>query len=75
MFFLSELEEEVKNTKHAAFLIDESFNRAVKIEQMDIYLRYWSSEHDQVITRYLIISFLGYCTAQDLLRSFKDSLV
>ena len=41
---------------------------------MDIYLRYQSSEHDQVVTRYLTSSFLGHCTAQDLLKSFKESM-
>lgn len=73
-YFLSEIEEEVKDVSHVVVLFDESFNRTIKNEQMDIYLRYWSSEQDQVVTRYLTSSFLGHCTAQDLLKSLKEGL-
>lgn len=70
--FLNDIADQVKGLNHVVLLFDESFNRTTKNEQMDICLRYWSTEQDCVVSRYLTSCFLGHCTAKDLLRSFKE---
>ena len=65
-YFSNELAEQLKDVSQLVILFDESFNRVTKNEQMDIYVRYWSSEHDCVVTRYVTSEFLGHATAKDL---------
>ena len=53
---------------------DESFNRVIQEEQMDLVLHFWDNERKQVISRYFGSKFLGHRTASDLLDNFLKSL-
>jgi len=50
---------------------DESLNKVLQEEQMDLLLRFWDNELDRVVTRYFNSVFLGHTRAQDLLKMFK----
>src|SRR5438876_1517325 len=41
---------------------------------MDIVIRYWSEDNNQVSTRYLTSVFLGHATAADLQAKFLEGL-
>ena len=48
-----------------SILFDESFNKTLQEEQMDVLVRYWHVDH--VITRYFGSAFLGHTRAEDFL--------
>ena len=52
----------------------ESLNNVVQKGQMDLNIRYWDSDVDQVATRYLGSEFLGRPTAQDVLETFLNGV-
>ena len=41
---------------------------------MDIHVRYWDIDTEQVVTRYLGSQFLGHATADDMVRHFNESI-
>ena len=49
------------------------FNRIIKDKQMDVHVRYWDADQQCSVARYLTSEFLGHCTAQYLLRKFKEA--
>lgn len=53
---------------------DESLNKTIQEEQMDLLVRFWDSELNKVVTRYFTSVFLGHTTADDLMRCFKQGL-
>ena len=53
---------------------DESLNKVLQQEQMDLYLRFWDSELNKVVSRYFDSVFLGH-TKADLLGNFKQCLL
>ncbi|CAL4148044.1 unnamed protein product [Meganyctiphanes norvegica] len=53
---------------------DESLNKVLQEEQMDLYLRFWDSELNKVVTRYFDSVFLGHTRSEDLLINFKECL-
>lgn len=53
---------------------DESFNRISKLQQMDLAVRFWNEENNEVSTRYWNSTFLGHYLASDLLRGLKEAL-
>ena len=55
-------------------LFDEAFNRISQNEQMDILVRFWHPELNEVQTRYFNSVFLGHTTAVDLLKGIKLGL-
>jgi len=68
--------EELANKVHQAGTIfvvsfDESLNKVLQEEQMDLLLRFWDNELDRIVTRYFDSVFLGHTRAQDLLKMFK----
>ena len=68
--------EELANKVHqpgTIFVVsfDESLNKVLQEEQMDLLLRFWDNELDRVVTRYFNSVFLGHTRAQDLLKMFK----
>ena len=54
---------------------DESLNKVLQQEQMDLYLRFWDSELNKVVSRYFDSVFLGHTKAEDLLGNFKQCLL
>ena len=55
---------------------DESFNKALEKEQMDVILRFWNKEKKCVVSRirYFLSEFLGHTRASDLLKKFLKGL-
>lgn len=53
---------------------DESLNKILQEEQMDLLLRFWDNERDRVVTRYFDSVFLGHTRSVDLLKKFKIGL-
>ena len=53
-----------------SILFDESFNKTLQEEQMDVLVRYWHVDH--VITCYFGSAFLGHTIAEDLLEAIND---
>ena len=57
-----------------AVSFDESFNKVIQQEQMDLLLRYWDDDKREVITRYFGSEFLGHNRADDLKDKFTQGL-
>ena len=55
-------------------LFDEALNRISQKEQMDIHVRFWHPELNEVHTRYFNSVFLGHTKATDLLGGIKEGL-
>lgn len=53
---------------------DESFNKVLEKEQMDLIIRFWSREKNKVISYYLTSKFLGHTRASDLLAGILAGL-
>lgn len=53
---------------------DESFNKVIQEEQMDLLVRYWDDEVKEVVTRYFGSEFLGHTRAGDLRDKFLKGL-
>lgn len=53
---------------------DESLNKVAQKNQMDLNIRFWNNEKDQVCSRYLTSCFLHHTTAEDLLEGLKAGL-
>ena len=49
---------------------DESFNKTIQEEQMDLIVRFWDKERQMVSSRYFGSEFLGHTRASDLLEKF-----
>ena len=57
-----------------SILFDESFNKVLQQEQMDLIMRYRVSQHKQVMSRYLTSEFLGHTRAPGLHDKFLAAL-
>ena len=53
---------------------DESFNKIIQQEQIDLILRFWDEEIKWVVGRYFGSQFLGHTQAVDLLSKLKSGL-
>ena len=53
---------------------DESLNRIIQEEQMDLLVRFYDEERQMVVTRYLGSQFMGHTRAPDLLDKFMEGL-
>lgn len=53
---------------------DESFNKVIQEEQMDLLVRYWDDEVKEVVTRYFGSEFLGHTHAGDRRDKFLKGL-
>lgn len=52
-------------------LFDETLNVSTQRKQLDVLIRFWSPDINEVVTRYLNSSFMGHATSDDLNKSFK----
>ncbi|XP_048512809.1 uncharacterized protein LOC125501482 [Athalia rosae] len=73
-YFQDQLESLVKKCDILVVGFDESLNKISEKEQMDIAIRFWDVEKNEVSTRYLTSLFLGHTTAQDLMDAFTNNL-
>ena len=64
---------QVPGTKYL-ISFDESLNKVLQKEQMDIIVRFWDKEKNKVSSRYLNSQFLGHTRAADLLQKFREAL-
>lgn len=65
-YFESQLDENLQNCKSYSISFDESLNKDLQKNQMDIHVRFWDHQKDAVATRYLTSEFLGHGSASDL---------
>ena len=70
-YFNDMLLEELKSCKDIVICFDESVNKVAQRQQMDIAVRFWNKETDEVSTRYLSSAFLGRTKATNLVFEFK----
>lgn len=69
-FFRRQLQDLLEKTKYLVVGFDESLNKVSQTQQMDISVRYWNVENEEVSTRYFNSVFLSASKAIDL----KDGL-
>jgi len=55
-------------------LFDESLNKALQEEQMNILVRFWDCNINRVQTRYYGSQFLGHTRASDMMTNFKSAI-
>ncbi len=55
-------------------LFDESLNHKLQEKQMDIHIRFWDEQLNQVKTRYLTSEFMGHATAAIVMEHFVKSV-
>ena len=72
--FKNELVQIIQKCNEFVIGFDESFNKVCQRQQMDVNVRYWDDDLDQVCTRYFTSAFLGSCKAVDLLQALLDSV-
>ena len=70
-YYESQLLEELNESRSYCISFDESMNKDLQQNQMDIHVRYWDRKKNMVVTRYLTSEFLRHCSASDL----KDKLM
>ena len=66
--------DKISNCKYFAVSFDESYNKKSQKEQLDIHIRYFNDEKNQVESQYLSSAFLGHTRASDILSAFKTQL-
>lgn len=72
-YFHDQLREECDEADHIVLGFDESLNKVVQKGQMDIVIRYWNSEKEEVATRYFNSAFMGHATASNVLCAFLQA--
>ncbi len=55
-------------------MFDESLNKKMQEKQMDIHVRFWDDQLQQVRTRYVNSEFMGHATAADMMKHFMHAL-
>ena len=73
-YFKETLEHDIQKCPAYVVCFDEALNKISRRGQLDIVIRYWSTDANQVATRYFNSVFLGYATAVDLKRHFIAGL-
>jgi len=73
-YFDTQLHAKLKEVQFYSVSFDESFNHVTKNEQMDFSVRFWDTEKQLIVNRYLGSQFLGHATARDIDASFKKGI-
>ena len=73
-YFKETLEHDIQKCPAYVVCFDEALNKISRRGQLGIVIRYWSTDANQVATRYFNSVFLGYATAVDLKRHFIAGL-
>jgi hypothetical protein len=71
-YFFRELLDLCSSCDHYVLGFDESLNKVVEKGQIDLFIRFWDTNSNQVCTRYYASSFMGHATAADL-TSFQEA--
>ena len=64
---------DVKQAPAHALLFSESQNEEMASKQLDVHVRYWSSENVRVESRDLTSSFIGQSSTDDILKHFEEA--
>ena len=67
--FKAAINSDVNPCSFYVLLFDESYNAITKNKQMDIFIRYWTSE-ERVGSMYIQSMFMGHGRTQDVLELF-----
>lgn len=74
-YFQTELQRILRSCSEFVVGFDESLNKIAQKQQMDLSIRYWDEQSQQVNTRYFTSVFLNHTTAEDLKEGLKDALL
>ena len=66
--------DEILKAPYYTVLFDETLNKIVQEEQMDIYIRYWSEESIMVKTKYLDSQFMKRPNAENVSQAIRSTL-
>ena len=72
-YFAKKLLYDVKQAPAHALLFSESQNEEMASKQLDVHVRYWSSENVRVESRDLTSSFIGHSSTDDILKHFEEA--
>lgn len=73
-YFKNKLINDIKKCDFFVVGFDETLNKFAQKQQLDIIVRFWDTNKDQVSSRYLTSAFLSSSTATDLFNALKESL-
>jgi len=73
-YFKAILKEKVTSSDVFVISFDESLNPVTQTCEMDMYIRFWNMEKNEVQIRYWGSSFLGHGCHQNLLHHFETLL-
>ena len=68
------LVEDLNKLDNFVRLFDESYNKIVKKDQMDLRIRFWNEESNTICTRYHTSEFMGKAAAPDILNMFESCM-
>ncbi|KAL8603538.1 hypothetical protein ACOMHN_052767 [Nucella lapillus] len=71
-YFARLLKTKVKSQSSFVLLFDESLNKQVKENQLDVHVRFW--ENGTVQTQYMTSEFLGHSRAADLCKALEPTI-
>ena len=74
-YFQRQLVNKIQQCEHIVVGFDESLNKVAQRQQMDLNVRFWNNETNEVETRYLTSEFLGRSSAMDGMLLKKQSRV
>lgn len=73
-YFHEKLKQRINHCDYFVVCFDESLNKCSQKQQMDIAIRFWCTDKNEVVTHYYSSAFLGHSTSQDLVQAFKKEL-
>jgi hypothetical protein len=73
-YFHGSLLQSVQKCSSFVLCFDEAMNKISQSGQMDIVIRFWDDNRNEVSSRYFGSAFLGHATAECLLASFKTTM-
>ena len=72
-YFTRKLLNDVKQSPAHALLFNESLNEEIQNKQLDVHVRYWSSENCRMESRYLTSLFIGHSRTHDILNHYEEA--
>lgn len=73
-YYKQRLVNSVKESPFYALLFDESLNRVIQTEQMDVVVRYWCGEKNRVQTKYFDSQFFNRANAANIVGGIENAL-
>jgi hypothetical protein len=73
-YFRQVLNTLVAKQRFFSLSFDESLNKSIQENQMDLHIRFWDDNKNMVVTRYLNSQFLGHSRATDLVSNLLEGL-